>query len=126
MVSLNDLQTPSKVSKLKVADLKEELEKYGLSQDGLKSELVERLKQHLQSSDSEKPDGEPNTEEIEMQDKDENNTRKSKKMKKPIKTMNTNMVLLRKTQTNQALQTMLGWRKLKKSSIKPELKNQST
>jgi len=71
MVSLNDLQTPSKVSKLKVADLKEELEKYGLSQDGLKSELVERLKQHLQSSDSEKPDGEPNTEEIEMQDKDE-------------------------------------------------------
>mmetsp|Transcript_2752 Transcript_2752/g.4658 ORF Transcript_2752/g.4658 Transcript_2752/m.4658 type:complete len:103 (-) Transcript_2752:101-409(-) len=50
MVLLDDISTPSKASKIKVADLKSKLEEYGLDTSGVKADLVERLKAHLEAA----------------------------------------------------------------------------
>eukprot|EP00638_Chattonella_subsalsa_P013283 CAMPEP_0117801474 /NCGR_PEP_ID=MMETSP0948-20121206/15113_1 /TAXON_ID=44440 /ORGANISM="Chattonella subsalsa, Strain CCMP2191" /LENGTH=621 /DNA_ID=CAMNT_0005634003 /DNA_START=12 /DNA_END=1880 /DNA_ORIENTATION=+ len=58
MVSLEDISTPSKASRIKVSELKVDLESRGLPTDGLKSELVTRLKLHLESIEEVDRDGE--------------------------------------------------------------------
>jgi len=63
MISVADLSQPCVVKKIKVANLKEELRKFGLAQNGLKSELVTRLKFHLEAeSNTSVPTGEKSKE----------------------------------------------------------------
>eukprot|EP00640_Fibrocapsa_japonica_P000648 CAMPEP_0113933940 /NCGR_PEP_ID=MMETSP1339-20121228/1297_1 /TAXON_ID=94617 /ORGANISM="Fibrocapsa japonica" /LENGTH=617 /DNA_ID=CAMNT_0000935517 /DNA_START=95 /DNA_END=1948 /DNA_ORIENTATION=- /assembly_acc=CAM_ASM_000762 len=49
-INISDISTPSKCGKLKVTDLKAELKSLGLPEDGLKAQLIDRLKAHLEAS----------------------------------------------------------------------------